>query len=330
MRVLDLFSGIGGFSIGLEDAGMTTAAFCEIAPWCRRVLAKHWPDVPIHENIKTLKGDSYGPIDLICGGFPCQPYSASGKRGGIEDDRYLWPEMLRVTDESKASWFIGENVVGLVSMGVGYGDAEVESRRLIRTLDEDFYEVVFTQAQRMLLDRICEDLERIGFEVQPIIVPACGVNAPHIRGRIWIIAYSSRNWSGKRLDRDSAQGAVPSLQPQPCRGAATSADAHDFGREGRGERPLPRLSNLPQQSARGLTRIGKRWDLPASRVCRGHDGVPDRLDRLRALGNAVVPHIPYIFGYYIQAVERLLLTGGGVINYNSNCSTDFSDSLERF
>ena len=118
LRVLDLFSGIGGFSLGLErTGGFETVAFCEIDPFCRQVLAKHWPDVPIHEDVRSLNGDAIGPVDVVCGGYPCQPFSLAGKRAGQEDDRHLWPEMYRIMDELRPAWFIGENVAGHVSMG---------------------------------------------------------------------------------------------------------------------------------------------------------------------------------------------------------------------
>src|SRR6185369_15732907 len=104
MNVLDLFSGIGGFSLGLERAGMRTVAFCEIDPFCRAVLAKHWPGVPIHHDIRKLRATDVGPVELICGGFPCQPHSSAGKRRGKDDDRHLWPEMFRLITECRPGW----------------------------------------------------------------------------------------------------------------------------------------------------------------------------------------------------------------------------------
>ena len=118
MRVLDLFSGIGGFSLGLERAGMETIAFCEIDPYCRKVLAKHWPGVPIYEDVRELDATGLGRIDLVCGGYPCQPFSQAGKRVGAEDDRHLWPAMLEVIKAARPAWVIGENVAGHISMGL--------------------------------------------------------------------------------------------------------------------------------------------------------------------------------------------------------------------
>ena len=145
-RVLDLFSGIGGFSLGLERAGMQTVAFCEIEPYCQAVLKKHWPDVPIHDDIRTLTVPR-GTADVVCGGFPCQPFSSAsrGRLNGRDDDRYLWPEMLRVVRECQPSWVIGENVAHL--RGVDF-------------------------------DAVVTDLEREGYEVQALEIPACATSVP--------------------------------------------------------------------------------------------------------------------------------------------------------
>jgi DNA (cytosine-5)-methyltransferase 1 len=164
MKVLDLFSGIGGFSLGLEQAGMTTVAFCEKDKFCRQVLAKHWPDITIHEDVRDLDGKEYAnSIDVVCGGFPCQPFSIAGKQAGQKDDRHLWPEMLRVIKESNPTWVIGENVSGFI---------------------------------RMALDDVCLDLESAGYEVQPFVLPACAVDARHRRDRVWIIARSLADTHG--------------------------------------------------------------------------------------------------------------------------------------
>src|SRR3990167_7230120 len=115
LRVLDLFSGIGGFSLGLErTGGFRTIAFCEIEPYCRAVLKKHWPDVPCFTDVRTLTACDVGAVDLICGGYPCQPFSEAGKRLGAQDDRHLWPEYLRLIQELRPTWVIGENVAGHV------------------------------------------------------------------------------------------------------------------------------------------------------------------------------------------------------------------------
>ena len=148
LKVLDLFSGIGGFSLGLErTGGFETVAFCEIEEFPRKVLAKHWPEVPCFTDVRTLKGSDIGPVDLICGGYPCQPFSTAGQRRGQEDDRHLWPEFSRLVAELRPAWVIGENVAGHISMG---------------------------------LDDVLSDLEGQGYACRTFVIPACAVDAPHI------------------------------------------------------------------------------------------------------------------------------------------------------
>ena len=159
MKVLDLFSGIGGFSLGLERAGMTTVAFCEIEEYPRKVLAKHWPDVLIYKDIRELDGIQYkGTVDLICGGFPCQDISLAGKGEGIRDGTRsgLWAEYKRLIDEVKPSYAIIENVANLRSKG---------------------------------LVTVLQDLWESGYDAEWYIIPAGGLGFPHLRERIWIVAY---------------------------------------------------------------------------------------------------------------------------------------------
>ena len=164
LKLLDLFSGIGGFSLGLESTGgFETIAFVEKDDFCQKVLKKHWPNITIEGDIRNVKGDKY-EADVITGGFPCQPFSVAGKRKGTDDDRYLWDETIRVVRECKPRWFIGENVEGLININNG---------------------VVLRQVQT--------DLEKEGFEVQCLIIPASGIGAWHQRKRIWIMGYSKHN-----------------------------------------------------------------------------------------------------------------------------------------
>jgi DNA (cytosine-5)-methyltransferase 1 len=164
LKLLDLFSGIGGFSLGLESTGgFETIAFVEKDDFCQKVLKKHWPNTTIEGDIRNVKGDKY-EADIITGGFPCQPFSVAGKRKGTDDDRYLWDETIRVVRECKPRWFIGENVEGLININNG-----------------------------LVLRQVQTDLEKEGFEVQCLVIPASGIGAWHQRKRIWIMGYSKHN-----------------------------------------------------------------------------------------------------------------------------------------
>lgn len=168
-NILDLFSGIGGFSLGLERAGMNTVAFCEIDPFCQRVLRTHWPHTLIFDDItqltsRRLHHENITNIDLICGGYPCQPFSVAGKQRGESDPRHLWPQMYRLIREIRPRWIICENVAGHVQLG---------------------------------LDAVLADLDAIGYAATPFIIPACAVGAPHRRDRVWIVAHAA----GLRLPR---------------------------------------------------------------------------------------------------------------------------------
>jgi DNA (cytosine-5)-methyltransferase 1 len=160
LKILDLCSGIGGFSLGLEaTGGFETIAFCEFDPFCQKVLNKNWPEVPIYNDLKEISKDeetirNIPEHDLICGGIPCQPFSLAGKQKGKEDDRHLWPFMFKIIEQKKPTWVIVENVGGFINVA---------------------------------LDDVCLDLEAEGYATQSFIIPACGVEAPHRRDRIWII-----------------------------------------------------------------------------------------------------------------------------------------------
>jgi len=176
LKLLDLFSGIGGFSLGLESTGgFETIAFVEKDDFCQKVLKKHWPNITIEGDIRNVKGDKY-EADVVTGGFPCQPFSVAGKRKGTDDDRYLWDETIRVVRECKPRWFIGENVEGLININNG---------------------VVLRQVQT--------DLEKEGFEVQCLIIPASGIGAWHQRKRIWIMAYSNSNGHRNKIGRGNGE-----------------------------------------------------------------------------------------------------------------------------
>jgi DNA-cytosine methyltransferase len=169
LKVLDLFSGIGGFSLGLESTGhFETIAFCEKDQFCQKVLQKNFKNIPIEGDVRNVKGDKY-KADVVTGGFPCQPFSVAGKRKGTDDDRYLWDETIRVVRECKPKWFIGENVEGLINIQEG-----------------------------LVLRQVQTDLEKEGFEVQCLIIPASGIGAWHQRKRVWIIGCNVSNSNKSR------------------------------------------------------------------------------------------------------------------------------------
>lgn len=166
MNKLSLFSGIGGIDLAAEWAGMNTVAFCEREPFPQKVLRKHWPNVPIYDDVCTLSREvlerdgiitNARAIDIISAGYPCQPFSNAGKRRGTEDDRHLWPEVKRLLEEIRPRWFLGENVAGHITLG---------------------------------LDIVLSDLESIGYTAQPVVIPACAVGAPHRRDRVFILGYT--------------------------------------------------------------------------------------------------------------------------------------------
>jgi DNA (cytosine-5)-methyltransferase 1 len=176
LKLLDLFSGIGGFSLGLESTGyFQTIAFVEKDKFCRQVLQKNFNNIPIEEDIRNVRGSNYA-ADVITGGFPCQPFSVAGKRKGTDDDRYLWDETIRVVAECKPRWFIGENVEGLININNG-----------------------------MVLRQVQTDLEEQGFQVQCIVIPASGIGAWHQRKRIWIVAYSDSNRHSNKIRGSSTK-----------------------------------------------------------------------------------------------------------------------------
>ena len=183
MNVLDLFSGIGGFSLGLESTGFfKTIAFVEKDKFCQKVLQKNFPNIPIEDEVRNVKGERF-KADVITGGFPCQPFSVAGKRKGTDDDRYLWDETIRIISEQKCKWFIGENVEGIINIQDG---------------------LVFRQ--------IHDDLESEGFEVQSLIIPASGVGAWHQRKRVWIIANSNNNGSYRQKRNETIKSSNQSQE----------------------------------------------------------------------------------------------------------------------
>lgn len=180
-----LFSGVGGFDLAAEWMGWENLFHCEINEWCQKVLRFHFPKSIQYDDITRTDFTPWrGKVDVLTGGFPCQPFSTAGKRRGAEDDRYLWPEMLRAIREIRPAWVIGENVAGITSMVQPGSEITVESQAsLFETSDKETL-----LEQEYVIETVCRDLEREGYSVQPILIPACGVGAPHRRDRVWFIA----------------------------------------------------------------------------------------------------------------------------------------------
>lgn len=298
-RVLDLFSGIGGFSLGLErTGGFETVAFCEIDPFCRRVLAKHWPKVPCYDDVRELTAARLAAdgiaVDVICGGFPCQDVSFAGKRAGLEGARSgLWSEYGRLIGEVRPQFVIVENVPGLLNLGMG---------------------------------TVLGDLSALRYDAVWDSIPALAVGAPHRRDRVWIIAHPSSQgrWlqsvselgsRGTAVARDDDGQAQPMAhadragckrsrpaQPKerqrdlvPTGGGTAVAHANERDQYWWGGAVqmgrLGRAGETAHDGHAGGTEWGSEPD-----VGRVAHGVPARVDRLRSLGNAVVPQIPEMIG----------------------------------
>jgi len=249
MTHASLFSGIGGPEIAAEMLGWENIFHCEINPFGLRVLEYWYPNSKSYEDItRTDFTEWRGRIDVLTGGFPCQPFSCAGKRGGASDDRYLWPEMLRAIQECQPAWVVGENVAGITSM-VEQGEV-VEVGAQASLFGEEDALRSYELRERYTIERICTDLERIGYEVQPVLIPACAVGAPHRRDRIFIIGYRNatntdrsllQQWNSERtsdsqsrhrvepLDSATQGTIIQTLSQNPMRGG--QSDAH--GEQGR-------------------------------------------------------------------------------------------------
>ena len=293
-----LFSGIGGFDLAAEWVGWKNVFQCEIEPFCQRVLSHHFPYTELHYDIKQTDFSKYrGTIDVVSGGFPCQPFSVAGKRRGTQDERYLWGEMLRAIREIEPRWVVGENVLGIVNWNEG-----------------------------LVFEQVCIDLETAGYEVQPFILPACSTDAPHQRYRVWFIAHSGSddlqrcgfekkgNQNGKTQSKRTLSNigiACSPLQkgiiantnferrgklPYTSKAKGTSKSNELFGEQ----YPIPNWDNFPTQSP----------------VCCGNDGIPTELHdiavskwikkTIESYGNAVVPQIPFQIFSAINEYENLI------------------------
>lgn len=291
-----LFSGIGGAEIAASWMGWDNVFHCEIQEFPRRVLEYWYPNSKSYEDItKTDFTEWRGQIDILTAGFPCQPFSLAGQRRGADDDRYLWPEALRAIREVQPSWFVGENVAGLVTMVQPGEDIALGCTDDI--FDENY---IYRKEQRFTLDEICDGLECEGYAVQPFVVPACAVGAPHRRDRIWIVANRTDAGAENQCGRKDGVHA-----------AGLAADTECEGLERRARTGL-------QGGENGLADTGlpsDRWaDFPTqSPVCSRHDGVPLglacitfprwRAESVKALGNAWVPQVAYEIFRAIAQVE---------------------------
>ena len=323
---LDLFSGIGGFALAAKWAGLETIAFCEKDKFCQQVLKKHWPLITCFDDIKDLKGF---PVDIITAGFPCQPFSVAGKQKGKDDDRYLWPELIRVIRESKPAWCILENVPGIIPH----------------------------------LDTILQDLENERYAWETFLIPASAVHAPHKRERLWIIAYRDserrnewfNHWKERSIQVDwerhvkTLQSEWTQYQPvswtafnaQEWLGFATDTNSkqcdqreiYQATESERSERSQPsretgdvisHTDNEPvtqadssispersewnaRHSDPGKHRTNSpifNWEKDQPPIPGVDDGLPNGMDRNKSLGNAIVPQIPYLFMKMIMEIEN--------------------------
>jgi DNA (cytosine-5)-methyltransferase 1 len=290
MTVGSLFAGIGGFDLGLERAGMRIAWHSEIDPYACAVLRKHWPHVPNHGDIRNVRAGAVEPVDVLCGGFPCQDISNAGKRAGIDGERSgLWGEYARVIGELRPRYVIVENVSALLGRGI---------------------------------ERVLGDLAALGFDAEWHCIPAAAVGAPHRRDRVWIVAYarSEQHEGASDADRrapaaglpetypgaDVADANVPRLAqrimlagspggtPSACAGQVLSLDSALPDADDEGE-PRCAVHDGSRISLPESARSNKWWRAEPD-VGRVANGVPSRVDRLRCLGNAIVPQIAEIIG----------------------------------
>lgn len=266
-----LFSGIGGFDLAAHRCGWANIFQVEIDKYCQQLLNKRFPETLKFTDIKEFDGTQFrGQIDVISGGFPCQPFSVAGKRKGKEDDRYLWPEMFRVIKEIKPAWVVGENVAGFVNMGLGQSIADLESE---------------------------------GYEVQPFIIPACAVNAPHRRDRIWIVGHREP-WDIKRMEENEIERTARTVNAERCGEDVAHRTSERLERQVQSEQSR-NSRRFTTYDRREQYAWDKNWIEVATKLCGVDDGLPVELDgfklsksrhrveRLKGLGNAIHQQVAY-------------------------------------
>jgi DNA (cytosine-5)-methyltransferase 1 len=286
-----LFSGFDAPSVAASWMGWENAFHCEINPFCNEILKYWFPDSEHYEDItKTDFSQWKGRIDVLTGGFPCQPFSLAGQRKGADDNRYLWPHMLRAIREIRPAWVIGENVAGILTMVQPGKETEVGSQTSL--FGEDNRKRILLR-QEYVVETICKDLEREGYSVQPLLIPACAVGAPHRRDRVWFIAHcaDSRTEEVRRERKDKvlSDGIAPDTYCE------FPSQRMLQGEKGRYKQKI-RTESLHSRS---------NWEnFPTqSPVCRGNDGLPFDVDNLtipftkwrqesvKGYGNAIVPQV---------------------------------------
>lgn len=282
MTLGGLFSGIGGFELAAQWAGITPLWSNEIDRSACNVLRKNFTHEIIEKDIREIGRHNLHPVDIICGGFPCQPFSSAGHRRGKEDDRYLWPEMLRIVKELKPTWVIGENVAGLASMGQPGLYSVLES------------ETVGVTEEDLVLPEIIGDLKEGGYEVQIFNIPACGFYAEHRRERLWIVAYSSKQ---DDRERNGSQKEGQESELGKCIISNSSAYSNGEGLPKRNESRSYRSTDeriISRGQSIGVDTKTRWWEWEAKPVLsRADDGISGRVDRIKQLGNAIYVPIAY-------------------------------------
>jgi DNA (cytosine-5)-methyltransferase 1 len=258
MRHGSLFSGIGGFDLAAQWMGWENVFQVEIDPFCQKVLEKNFKNVKRYGDIKEFNGTEYrGTIDVLSGGFPCQPFSSAGKRKGKEDDRFIWPEMLRVVREVKPSFIVGENVAGIIGMAI---------------------------------EQVLTEMEAEGYHTETFIIPACAVNAPHRRDRVWIIAYHKSQGLQSGIVEGRTEKAVTWTSNDSSVFTNTNSELCGHGHNAAVD--TVRATKTKIEDGRQPISNSEQWDAEPA-LDRVADGVPNRVDRIKGLGNAIVPQVAF-------------------------------------
>lgn len=273
LTVGSLFSGVGGLDLGLERAGMRVAWQVEIDDYATRVLARHWPNVPRFRDVRECGRHNLAPVDLVAGGFPCQPHSLAGKRSASGDDRDLWGEFARILRELKPRWVVAENVPGLLSSEAG-----------------------------RFFGRVLRDLAASGYDAEWDCLPAAAFGAPHLRDRVFLVAHAR----GKQLSQQSQPQSEGSAAADTGGAGVLRPVANGHSRGGTRSALKPQVQAAvfvrPDLVGCGGSHFGAAWQAEPN-VDRMADGFPGRVDRIRGLGNAVVPQVAEYVGRRILAAE---------------------------